>query len=71
MKDTKLFSVEGHFHPMVTLRDGPLRVRIPCFVLNKQRLIQPSFAQWTGGAEISNERSQRIFAVSRSSVFED
>jgi len=68
--DTKLFSVEGHFHPMVTLREGPLRVRLPCFVLNKQRLILPSFGQWTGGAEIGNERSQRIFAVSRSSVFE-
>ena len=30
-------SIEGHVHPVINLRSGPLRLRLPCFVLQKNR----------------------------------
>lgn len=66
----KLFLIEGHVHPVITLRDGPLKMRFPSFVLSKDRLLIPSFGQLTGGFEIPKKSSNRIFAVTQKEVFE-
>lgn len=52
-KQTNLFRIEGHLHPVLTLSDGPLRMRFPCFVLDSEHLLLPSFGVLTGGAEAS------------------
>jgi hypothetical protein len=45
--------ISGHYHPKHTLRRHGAKVSKPCFVLNKQRLIMPSFGVLTGGLEIT------------------
>lgn len=64
------FSVEGHLHPAITIKQGPLRFRLPCFVLEENRLILPSFGEWTGAADVTKQKHNRVFAVSGPSVFE-
>lgn len=64
------FQIEGHLHPQVSLKDGPLRARLPCFLLKKDRLLLPSFGEWTGGFVIDKSTAQRIFPVSPDGVFE-
>lgn len=64
------FTVSGHVHPIVVLKEGPLTMRCPCFVLSPSRLLLPSFGVWTGGVEVSKLKDQRIFAVAGQEVFE-
>lgn len=64
------FYVAGHAHPVITLRDGPLRMRFPCFELRRSGLVLPSFGTWTGGQESVRQRGVRRFAVTPSEVFE-
>ncbi len=64
------FAIVGHVHPAVSLRSGPTRLRLPCFVLDDKRLLLPSFGSLTGGFELEVTRDQRIFAVTPHEVFE-
>ena len=64
------FTVAGHRHPVVTLREGPLRLRFPCFVLDARELTLPSFGTWTGGHEIQARARHRYFAATPREVFE-
>ena len=61
----KAFTIQGHIHPVVILKDGPVRLRLPCFVLEKKSLVLPSFGSFTGGFEISPQHNTRIFAVTK------
>ena len=64
------FQIEGHIHPIVTLTSGPLRMRFPCFVLEKSRLLLPAFGALTGGVEARPQFGLRRFAVTPAEVFE-
>jgi len=64
------FQIQGHFHPVITLREGPLKMRLPCFVLQKKSLLLPSFGSLTGGHEFKTTAKDRVFAVTPSDVFE-
>jgi len=55
--------VVGHVHPVVKLKVGPDRMRLPCFVVGKTRLLLPSFGAFTGGYEITPGRGERIFVI--------
>lgn len=49
------YTVGGHVHPALTLgaggrAGGGERLRSPCFVVGRQRLILPAFGRFTGGA---------------------
>ena len=59
------FTIQGHVHPVVILKEGPVRLRLPCFVLEEKSLILPSFGSFTGGFEISRLEGTRIFAVTK------
>ena len=62
---TKPFAIQGHVHPVVILREGPVSLRLPCFVLDEKNLILPSFGSFTGGFEINLKPKTRIFAVTK------
>ncbi len=64
------FQICGHIHPVVLIREGSVRLRLPCFVLGENSLILPSFGTLTGGFEIKPKKDQRIFAVAGPEVFE-
>ncbi|MBC7372231.1 MAG: ligase-associated DNA damage response endonuclease PdeM [Bdellovibrionaceae bacterium] len=70
VEDHQQFIIQGHVHPVVRLNLGAIRLRLPCFVLNMERLTLPSFGMLTGGYEISKSRGRRIFATTPESVFE-
>lgn len=64
------FTIQGHVHPVVSLKEGPIRLRLPCFVLEEDSLLLPSFGTFTGGHEILRKNSQKVFAVTQKSIFE-
>ena len=59
----------GHIHPAVLLGQGRDRVRLPCFVFGKDRLLLPAFGAFTGGYNIEAKRSERVFAVADEGIF--
>ncbi len=65
-----LFAIEGHTHPVLSLSDGPLKLRFPCFELSEEHLLLPSFGVLTGGFEIPLLNKNRYFAVSEKDIFE-
>jgi DNA ligase-associated metallophosphoesterase len=69
-QNSALFLIQGHIHPVVRLSQGAIRLRLPCFVMDLQRLILPAFGVLTGGYEMHPARGRRIFALTPESVFE-
>lgn len=53
----------GHLHPVITLRGGTDRLRLPCFVVGERRTILPAFSEFTGGAPHLPLKGERIYAV--------
>lgn len=64
------FTVQGHIHPVITLNEGPVRLRIPCFVLDPNTLTLPAFGGFTGGFEVGFRQKRRIFLVTPEKVIE-
>ncbi len=62
--------MEGHTHPVIRVRKGSTRLRLPCFVLDENKLTLPSFGAWTGGFEIQQAAHRKIFAIANFDVFE-
>lgn len=61
----------GHWHPVVRIADGRrTSLRLPCFLLRRNLLIQPSFGSFTGGAIMKPEPGDRFFASTNSRVVE-
>lgn len=64
------FEIRGHIHPRIHLQQGPLRLNLPCFWLEKERLTLPSFGLMTGGYKIKPQKTDRIWGVGENEVFE-
>jgi DNA ligase-associated metallophosphoesterase len=69
-KQSARYRIEGHVHPVITLCDGPLKMRFPCFVLKPKVMLIPSFGTLTGGFETKLQPEARIFAAGPKDVFE-
>lgn len=59
----------GHLHPVVIVGSRNDRLRLPCFWLQAQCGVLPSFGSFTGGAAIRPGRSDRVLAIAEESVF--
>ncbi len=64
------FVIAGHVHPLVQLRDGTRRYRLPCFRLGKRALILPAFGSTTRGQLVDCVEAERIIAVSPAGLIE-
>ena len=64
------FEIRGHLHPAVRVKEGSIQLRLPCFVLERQRLTLPSFGILTGAAEVKKTKQNRLFAVTEETLFE-
>lgn len=54
----------GHEHPVVVLNGkGRSRARLPCFHLYTDRLILPSFGEFTGGYQVRPQPGEAVFPV--------
>lgn len=62
--------ISGHVHPVVRVGGVRDRLRLPCFVFGRDRVLLPSFGAFTGGYEIARRRSERVFAVCDEAVLE-
>ena len=55
------FSVFGHYHPKVKLIINARGIWVACFVLNKERILMPSYGYYTGGLSIKSAQIQELF----------
>ena len=55
------FSVFGHYHPKVKLIINSRGIWVACFVLNKERILMPSYGYYTGGLSIKSAQIQELF----------
>ena len=58
----------GHLHPVVNLNSSLEALRLPCFVLEPNRLILPAFGSFTGGLAMRREAGRHLFAVADGEV---
>ncbi len=63
--------VAGHVHPTVRLNDfDGSGVRVPCFVVDPNQIILPSFGTFTGGCAMPRAEGRRLFAAAAGRVVE-
>lgn len=55
--------VYGHLHPVVSVKSALDALRLPCFVLEQNRLLLPAFGTFTGGANTSRKPGRHVFAA--------
>ena len=57
----KMFSVFGHYHPKVRLKISSRGIWTSCLILNKEKLLMPSYGYFTGGLSIKSQEIQKLF----------
>jgi DNA ligase-associated metallophosphoesterase len=60
----------GHMHPVVVLSGAGDRLRLPCFVIDKDEATLPAFGSFTGGHTVKGSRSRKIYAIADDTVIE-
>ena len=62
-------ALAGHIHPVVGLPDyDGTAVTVPCFVVDEECLVLPSFGTFTGGHRMGRQEGRRIFVVAAERV---
>jgi DNA ligase-associated metallophosphoesterase len=67
--ESSAFSWCGHLHPVVHVGSRKERLRLPCFWLQPDCGVLPSFGSFTGGAPIHPGRQDSILAIAGPTVF--
>ncbi|HMT27891.1 MAG TPA: ligase-associated DNA damage response endonuclease PdeM [Bacteroidia bacterium] len=68
--DEEIYSFCGHIHPVHCLKSRTKqRIKLPCFVVDEEQTILPSFGVFTGGYEMKSEPGRKIFVVTDEEVF--
>lgn len=66
-----LVNLSGHLHPGVRLRgNGRQRLKLPCFFLNPQQGILPSFGSLTGQMAMKPNRNSQVYAIAADKVID-
>jgi DNA ligase-associated metallophosphoesterase len=58
----------GHLHPILRLRTGRERLRVPIFWFGNRQAVLPAFGSFTGGMPVRLQGGDRAFAVGDSAV---
>ncbi len=53
----------GHLHPVVVVKSALDALRLPCFVLERERLLLPAFGTFTGGLNMARGPGRGLFAA--------
>lgn len=62
--------IAGHVHPVVKLQGrGREHLRLPCFVLDSQKLVLPAFGEFTGGWIVDAEPGVQVFPAGGDAVW--
>ncbi|WP_221394546.1 ligase-associated DNA damage response endonuclease PdeM [Dyadobacter sp. NIV53] len=68
--DHSKFIFAGHIHPVFTsYGKGRQSVRLPCFVIDKNQAIVPSFGVFTGGFPMDLADNRKIYVTTETKVF--
>ena len=68
--DPSKFVFAGHVHPVfTTYGKGRQSVRLPCFVVDKNQAILPSFGVFTGGFQMELVDDRKIYITTETKVF--
>lgn len=60
----------GHVHPMIALKRGPDRLRLPGFVISRSQGMLPAFSSVSGGSDMRLTPRLRAFVVGDGQVYE-
>lgn len=66
------FYIHGHIHPCYSIqaRGRNKNVRLPCFCMNRQRMVLPSFGGFTGSHDITGDGYENIYLVAEKDVIQ-
>lgn len=65
------FYIHGHLHPSFSASGkGRGSVKLPCFCMNAQRMVLPSFGSFTGSHRISSSEYRHIYLVAEDDVIQ-
>lgn len=68
--DPSRFVFAGHIHPVFTsYGKGRQSLRLPCFVVDKNQAILPSFGVFTGGYQMGLVDDRKIYITTETRVF--
>jgi DNA ligase-associated metallophosphoesterase len=62
------YALAGHVHPAWVLATRFDALRLPCFVVGKERMILPSFGSFTGGHVVTRAAGDTIYVTSGEAV---
>ncbi|MEG0881251.1 MAG: ligase-associated DNA damage response endonuclease PdeM [Janthinobacterium sp.] len=63
------YVLAGHVHPVYHLRADRRGLRLPCFLLGRQRAILPSFGAFTGGHAVRPAAGERVYVTADAAIF--
>ena len=63
------YVLAGHVHPVFHLRGDIGVLRLPSFLLGRQRAILPSFGAFTGGHAVRPGTGERIYVTADAAIF--
>ena len=63
------YVLAGHVHPVFHLRGDIGGLRLPCFLLGRQRAILPSFGAFTGGHAVRPGAGERVYVTADAAIF--
>ena len=63
------YSLAGHLHPVIRIRDLGQSLRLPVFAVGSQLAILPAFGDFTGSAIVSAQEYAAVYAIADDQVF--
>ncbi|PLY40946.1 DEAD/DEAH box helicase [Janthinobacterium sp. ROICE36] len=63
------YVLAGHVHPVFHLRADGNGLRLPCFLLGRQRAILPAFGAFTGGHAVRPVAGERVYVTADAAIF--
>lgn len=65
------FYIHGHIHPaFVVSGKGRNNIKLPCYCMDGQKLVLPSFGSFTGSHKISSAQYQHIYVIAEDEVIQ-
>jgi DNA ligase-associated metallophosphoesterase len=69
--DPEKFVFAGHVHPVfTTYGKGRQSFRLPCFIIDPNQAIVPSFGVFTGGFQMEATHRRKIFITTETKIFQ-
>ncbi|WP_219133841.1 ligase-associated DNA damage response endonuclease PdeM [Janthinobacterium sp. UMAB-60] len=63
------YVLAGHVHPVFHLRADRGGLRLPCFLLGRERAILPAFGAFTGGHALRPAAGERVYVTADAAIF--